>query len=62
MRAQGVGAVFMRVSISREKGILLHTVVPRTIRLLESRKLISVIRKENRHHLIKELKESNIYT
>lgn len=47
---------------SIEKGTLMtHTVVTRTIQLLESRKLISVIRKEKQHHLIKELRESNIY-
>lgn len=48
---------------SIEKGTCMtHTVVTRTIQLLESRKLISVIRKEKQHHLIKELRESNIYT
>jgi len=48
---------------SIEKGTLMtHTVVTRTVQLLESRKLISVIRKEKQHHLIKELRESNIYT
>lgn len=48
---------------SIEKGTLMtHTVVTRTIQLLESRKLISVIRKEKQHHLIKEQRESNIYT
>lgn len=48
---------------SIEKGThMTHTVVTRTIQYMESRKLISVIRKENQHHLIKELRESNIYT
>lgn len=48
---------------SIEKGALMtHTIVTRTVHLLESRNLISVIRKENQHHLIKELRESNIYT
>lgn len=47
---------------SIEKGThMTHTVVTRTIQYMESRKLISVIRKENQHHLIKELRESNIY-
>lgn len=48
---------------SIQKGThMTHTVVTRTIQYMESRKLISVIRKENQHHLVKELRESNIYT
>ena len=48
---------------SIEKGTLMtHTVVTRTIQHMEDRKLIAVTRKENQHHLIKELRESNIYT
>ncbi len=47
---------------SIEKGTLLtHTVVTRTIQNLENKKLIFVKRKEEQHHLIKELRESNIY-
>lgn len=38
-----------------------HTTVTKVIQSLEDRKLIFVIRKENQHHLIKELRESNIY-
>lgn len=49
--------------ISIEKGALItHTVVTRTVKALESKNIISVIRNENQHHLIKELRESNIYT
>lgn len=48
---------------SIEKGTLMtHTVVTKTVQILETKKLISVERKENQHHLIKELRESNIYT
>lgn len=48
---------------SIEKGALItHTVVTRTIQSLENKKLIFVERKENQHHLVKELRESNIYT
>lgn len=48
---------------SIEKGThMTHTVVTKTIQYMESRKLISVVRKENQHHLIKEFRESNIYT
>lgn len=48
---------------SIEKGTLMnHTVVTKTIQILETKKLVSVERKENQHHLIKELRESNIYT
>lgn len=48
---------------SIEKGAFItHTVVTRTIQSLENKKLISVERKENQHHLVKELRESNIYT
>ncbi len=47
---------------SIEKGTLMtHTVVTRTIQHMEDRKLIAVTRKENQHHLIKELRESNTY-
>ena len=41
--------------------LISHTTVTKAIQSLEDRKLISVIRKENQHHLIKELRESNIY-
>lgn len=48
---------------SIEKGTLMtHTVVTKTVQILETKKLVSVERKENQHHLIKELRESNIYT
>ena len=48
---------------SIEKGThMTHTVVTRTIQCMESRKLISVVRKENQHHISKEFRESNIYT
>lgn len=48
---------------SIEQGALIsHTTATKTIQSLEDKKLISVIRKENQHHLIKELRESNIYT
>ena len=47
---------------SIEKGTLMtHTVVTRTVQHMEDRKLIAVTRKENQHHLIKELRESNTY-
>lgn len=48
---------------SIEQCILIsHATVTKTIKSLEDRKLISVTRKENQHHLIKEFRESNIYT
>lgn len=48
---------------SIEKGTLMtHTTVTGTIQCLEDRKLITVKRKKGQHHLIKELRESNIYT
>lgn len=48
---------------SIEKGACLsHATVTKAVQSLEDRKLISVVRKENQHHLIKELRESNIYT
>lgn len=48
---------------SIEKGTLMtHTVITKTVQVLETKKLVSVERKENQRHLIKELRESNIYT
>lgn len=41
--------------------LISHTTVTKTIQSLEDRQLISVARKENQHHLIKELRESNTY-
>lgn len=38
-----------------------HATVTKAVKSLEGRKLIAVTRKENQHHLIKELRESNIY-
>lgn len=49
--------------ISIEKGALIsHATVTKVVQELESRNIIFVIRIENQHHLIKELRESNIYT
>lgn len=42
--------------------LISHATVTKAVQALESRKLISVARKENQHHLIKELRESNLYT
>ena len=48
---------------SIEKGALVsHTTVTKAVHELENRNVISVVRKENQHHLIQELRESNIYT
>lgn len=38
-----------------------HATVTKAVQSLENRKLISVSRKEDQHHLIKELRESNTY-
>lgn len=47
---------------SIEKAVFLsHATVTKVVQILEGRKLISVKRKEEQHHLIKELRESNIY-
>lgn len=49
--------------ISIEKSTLIsHATVTKAVQALESRNIVSVIRIENQHHLIKELRESNIYT
>lgn len=54
------------IQTSRESieqcALISHATVTKTIQSLEERKLISVVRKEDQHHLIKELRESNIYT
>lgn len=50
-----------RDSIMKATGIS-HATVTRAVQALENRKLVSVKRKEEQHHLIKEQRESNIYT
>lgn len=50
-----------RESIMKAAGIS-HATVTKAVQALENRKLVSVKRKEEQHHLIKEQRESNIYT
>lgn len=50
-----------RDSIMKAAGIS-HATVTKAVQALENRKLVSVKRKEEQHHLIKEQRESNIYT
>lgn len=50
-----------RESIMKTAGIS-HATVTKTVQALENRKLLLVKRKEEQHHLIKEQRESNIYT
>lgn len=50
-----------RESIMKTAGIS-HATVTKAVQALENRKLILVKRKEEQHHLIKEQRESNIYT
>lgn len=49
-----------RESIMKATGIS-HATVTKAVQALENRKLVSVKRKEEQHHLIKEQRESNIY-
>lgn len=49
-----------RESIMKATGIS-HATVTKAVQALENRKLVSVKRKEEQHHLIKEQRESNVY-
>lgn len=50
-----------RESIMKATGIS-HATVTKAVQALENRKLISVKRKDEQHHLIKKQRESNVYT
>ena len=45
----------------RQCTLISHATVTKAIQALENRNLISVVRKEEQHHIAKEFRESNIY-